>query len=673
MKSDHWNFLANLLGAPGAAEPPVEPAKKPEKSPIASTPPEGKTPPSDKRSEPKAKLESQAEPAVLRAEQDWGVRQESNAVQEFVASPKHSPTKSTSDNVLGFGSFRDLDDDEPTVPPAVAKTDERTEPPTRRATGESIPAGVPSDSQDFGWRQAAVSTETSIPAANAFSAADADITDDTVTGDEVLKALTAVTPPPQLPGFGVPKPADAATRGFKASEPSQKASEPVKSDRQENRVTPASDEPAKKESSMWGRIAGKFGVGSERRSERESEKRRPDEPVGPITQAKSTPDVDEDDLFAGFRRDPEPRAESPKTRESEPRQPSSRSRDQDRTREPERSVERTRRSIAKSNDDDDDLESAEVLPPDTSDDEGPRRSSRRRGRRGIRQRMSEEDADRLESPPRGEEEPDSTSPRRRGVRDVSTSQQPAQRESAPRRSEVTRTDEDEIRGASRDDKRESSRGRGRDRNRDRDRGPRGERTDVRPRRDAEADLDSDFEEVDDDDFGIGLMEDAVEPMLADDDTASAAPRSRSRRRGRRGRRRSGPETTDVSRRDVEDDVEEDELDNELEIVGFDDDHEDDEDDEEVEQIRSGSRRRPRSRRSGRSETPAADVNAAETTPRANRDTGTEGVPDAEAGRRRDIPTWLETVELLVNANIENHNRGGSKSQRGPRSGGGRRR
>ena len=50
-----------------------------------------------------------------------------------------------------------------------------------------------------------------------------------------------------------------------------------------------------------------------------------------------------------------------------------------------------------------------------------------------------------------------------------------------------------------------------------------------------------------------------------------------------------------------------------------------------------------------------------------------GGPAETPRRRANVPTWLETVELLVNANIENHKKPNKGGGGGRGRGGGRRR
>jgi hypothetical protein len=106
---------------------------------------------------------------------------------------------------------------------------------------------------------------------------------------------------------------------------------------------------------------------------------------------------------------------------------------------------------------------------------------------------------------------------------------------------------------------------------------------------------------------------------------------------------------------------------------FDDDFEDD---VEADVIRRGSsRRQSRSRRSGREHH--------RTEPQeSTAEFGSESVGfdddliiETQGGRRRQVPTWLETIEPLINANIERHNRSGNQPRpsRGSRNNGGRRR
>ena len=92
MRSDHWNFLANLLGTPGPAQPPKqkeEPAKRE---------------PAQQESEPELVEEPTEEPT-----------------EEPIA---FSPESSDSEDLPGFGGFgiQTDADDEPTEDAAVVRS-----------------------------------------------------------------------------------------------------------------------------------------------------------------------------------------------------------------------------------------------------------------------------------------------------------------------------------------------------------------------------------------------------------------------------------------------------------------------------------------------------------------------------------------------------------------------
>ena len=109
---------------------------------------------------------------------------------------------------------------------------------------------------------------------------------------------------------------------------------------------------------------------------------------------------------------------------------------------------------------------------------------------------------------------------------------------------------------------------------------------------------------------------------------------------------------------------------------FDDDHEDD---QEVAEIRRGQRSRSRNRDEDQSEVRGenrgrrrrrsedSDNNETERVARKRPERETETSRESK-GRRTSIPSWLETVDLLVNANIENH-----KKSKGGRGKGGKKR
>ncbi len=182
-------------------------------------------------------------------------------------------------------------------------------------------------------------------------------------------------------------------------------------------------------------------------------------------------------------------------------------------------------------------------------------------------------------------------------------------------------------------------------------------------------------------FGMGVVDESGE----DETTA----RGRSRRRGRRGRGRSGGRSEPQDRGAEERRTAraaEPTPDTAPEPIGesaFDDDHEDD---EEVEVIRRGRRRRSRRDRGGEEEraTGEPDVDIEDEGP-GERDRGDSERGSASRGRRRsatrrdetdeppkrkNVPTWLDTVALFVDSNLENHKKsgrgGGSRGRSGRR-------
>lgn len=147
---------------------------------------------------------------------------------------------------------------------------------------------------------------------------------------------------------------------------------------------------------------------------------------------------------------------------------------------------------------------------------------------------------------------------------------------------------------------------------------------------------------------------------------------RGRRRGRRGRggrnRKDGDAATNQDPVDTHDPLER--------ASAFDDDHEDD---QEVAEIRRGQRSRSRNRDEDQSEVRGenrgrrrrrsedSDNNETERVARKRPEREPETSRESK-GRRTSIPSWLETVDLLVNANIENH-----KKSKGGRGKGGKKR
>ncbi len=184
------------------------------------------------------------------------------------------------------------------------------------------------------------------------------------------------------------------------------------------------------------------------------------------------------------------------------------------------------------------------------------------------------------------------------------------------------------------------------------------------------------------DFGADIRSETKD-VSSDED----APRSRSRRRGRRGRGR-GRERAEQNNRDQDTDT----LDNSdtqddplLSTSAFGDDQDDR---SQNRRGRRGDRTRDRGESSdkrensrGRSSSRSRNddsIRNDDDEPRARRGRGNrsrEDASDDEPRRKRsNVPTWLETVELLVEANIENHKNSKSGKNSGGRGrGGGRRR
>jgi len=209
------------------------------------------------------------------------------------------------------------------------------------------------------------------------------------------------------------------------------------------------------------------------------------------------------------------------------------------------------------------------------------------------------------------------------------------------------------------------------------RGRRGQRqqmsapeAETRPRR-VEPSRSPEVDFIDDD----LLLDEDLGPSSADADIDGVTetkegpgrPRRRRGRRGRggtgRGRDEKATPTQDLVAKETEDQDLDDEplfaaeLDSELiDDVQLDDDHEDD---EEAERIRRG-RRRGRGRGETRPRSDAVAEGVAPSDPES---------PSA-APKHWNVPTWLDTINLLVDSNIERHRRSGPP--RAPQSRGGRR-
>lgn len=241
-----------------------------------------------------------------------------------------------------------------------------------------------------------------------------------------------------------------------------------------------------------------------------------------------------------------------------------------------------------------------------------------------------------------------------GETDASKDDEAAERDegsSSPARADRDRTsdDEDEM---------------GRGRSRRRRRGRRGRGRDADPA----SELDSgDSPEASADERWSGPTD------IGDGDDEGEEVERRSNRRRRRGRGRSDAERARSDGERPENDKPQD--------VGWSDEAEDDDGEGEE---RVASRRRPRrgersergdSRRRGRSrgaerqerdERPERDSRQEDSAEDADDD------QDSETPKHRNIPTWADALQTLVESNIENHkrnegNRGGNRGRRGRRS------
>lgn len=174
------------------------------------------------------------------------------------------------------------------------------------------------------------------------------------------------------------------------------------------------------------------------------------------------------------------------------------------------------------------------------------------------------------------------------------------------------------------------------------------------------------EDTDDFASGIDLGLDSAESMATEDDLGEEDATRRRRRRGRR--RRGGARGTEGEARSAEDVVGEEAADfgaNVLPEATFDDDHEDD---EEVVDMRRSRRRRRR----GGGESVRERSTSEETAARTSDDEDLDS--DVTYQTQRNVPTWLEAVDLLVVPNIESRKRdqkrgggsqgGGASSQGG---------
>ncbi|GAA4466281.1 hypothetical protein [Novipirellula rosea] len=347
------------------------------------------------------------------------------------------------------------------------------------------------------------------------------------------------------------------------------------------------------------------------------------------------------------------------------------------------------------------------------DSERSERGPRRRGRRrGVRQRITEEELERSEG---SDDRSD----------DASKAGSQAAREDQPRRGdEGSRSRSGQAADSSDDSGRERG---GRDRggrgrssrdsssrdsstrdssSRDSQRGPAGEggrrqrsaakvsdessnRSD-RSRSDRGRNTNRDTDEIG---FGANLFVDDIDDdeLLIDDqdsedtspksgdaaaDRDEDAPRPRSRRRGRRGGRRGrNRDESSRSEDEVKDVDSDDAADTFGELPSFVDDLEDDDEAEAIrrEKSRSQSGRGSRGNRDSKGRD-SADSDSSSDAPSRSRGRGRRNESAATGSADRpSAPTWLETVSILVDANVENHKKTPARGGGGGRGRGGKRR
>ena len=139
MKSDHWNFLANLLGAPGAAEPPAQTPK---------TEPAKAAEPAKKDAQPAA-VQPASAAASLEATAPTTRKSAFDSPSAFgepvspgfgaPAARERMPEPRTVDP-LAFTSFRDLDDDEPVAPTKLTQPSRQAPPSSRTPSSSQAPS-----------------------------------------------------------------------------------------------------------------------------------------------------------------------------------------------------------------------------------------------------------------------------------------------------------------------------------------------------------------------------------------------------------------------------------------------------------------------------------------------------------------------------------------------------
>jgi len=659
MRSDHWNFLANLLGTPGPAEPPK---KEKEKSARAAA------------RDVQGEVEEESERSQsLQVDKTTPVAAESGELPseaDFKRTPSHPPA----------GDSQAVDVDEAAAPDSVMEVIEAL---TSAVVPQQLPGFGPANrAKDAKLEELTSSADrpsrpvrSSEPSAQPRGGTDSDSTRPAAEA-KVASEVPQTPLPPENDGFeqtwgqlaselGVssePKPHPEVTSGESSvSDVSQSPRRPGHSQASASFGGGKQHPPRKTRAGGFGSGLG-FDLDDD--DDDDEEEVLEDVEFAPQARSSSAGDLEDEDLedgdledgdledggdddleddlfssrnlFAEVGDDDEDDSSeggiafggerSPRDRDQSSRRSRGRQRGRERSSERPREEVKEEGSRSAPTQRDEDEGTAEFggsrqgRTEPSSDRDDSEANRRRRGRRGARQRASQ---------PR--EEIDSTSER------------------TPVRADARSREET----SGRQERRDSRRGRAVSWDDDAG-GPSGGRAVA-----GRAEFEDDF--VDDD----LEREDVVAASDAEgaDDGDEADDARRPRRRRRRGRGRGARETREpqVRREEAEGDTLSDDP---IPTSAFDDDHEDDEEVAEIRRVR-------RSR--SRGDEPAAEAGGR----RSSRESVDERDDRGDKPKRREVPTWLETVEVLVNANIENHKRsgrgGGGGGGGGGRGRGGKRR
>lgn len=659
MKSDHWNFLANLLGTPGPAKPRDEKAKK-------ADPSETKQPESGVELSQKTEAREEPKPAVKpqltskgKAD-DTGIQVQGDQISpepdlktETAGGTDAEPitredildalTASAPPKVLpGFGL--DVQDDQPNSldqltqrePEASVRREKSDASPKKKKKRASSSFGDGLKDDEEGVVEAETPAEETL-GGDEPTPADETITESTQAQEEAssndsLDAWAELASeiglePEKSTQPESPKPQRSST-ARKRSDIDEETTEsgssrldsPAKARPKRSKNSKATPEQRPASTTGFG-----HGLGFDDLPKNDAEKdNQPQstaaEPSGNAVEEK-TDELDLPGGWASFTPKESTKAEKSDATSRQSSRSSRQEASKDHDEIQERKTDRRRRyrpedededvrprrprsRRGESGEDDGDRQQGQRRPSRDEAEANETRPPRTRGRRGARQRMSDEDVQKIEE--------ESTLDRKR------------------------RDDEDQQETAGNDGRKRGSRKRRRDDS---------SNDDARLHRARREDSDNDQDEE---------REATSRHRDEDDETPS-----RGRRRGRRGRGGRGRSEHEDSRETRSADKASDPLEN---ASAFDDDHEDD---HEIDAIRQGQRSNTRGRQRndddrdtesgqrGRRRRRSEDSNEEERAPRSRRDQDTDNGKESR-GKRTTIPSWLETVDLLVNANIENH-------------------